>query len=637
MRNDTKRLAALLTALGLPLAGLADPAPPAHKSTQLLPEIVVVGQRVEPAPAITFHETTKLDFEAWNATTVAEALTQTPGVNVQYGADSGEARAWIRGFRDRSVLVLFDGIPVASAFEGTIDLNEIAIDNVSRIVTMVAAPSVIYGTNGIGGVIDVRPAELPAERSVAGRVELGDNDARLFSASYAERLGALGVAAAGSYAEADDYLLSGDYSATQNQPGSRRVNSDYERRSGFLRLSHDSTSLGESALLLNVSDNERGTPPQAGVDDPDYQRLTRSERRTVGFSHSFATLPVALKLFHNDYDYELVTYTDAGYDEVDEIERADDYAFGGKAYATIGLGASNTLVASLAGVEEVYEAEEVFPGADEASLRTYNVALEDEWRLTESVSVALGGIYTFFDQVEIGEDSNAFNPQLVASWQLPGGVALRASAAQRSRFPKLRELYRLRYGNPDLKEEVADSYEIGLRYGFDNGIALDMAVFLIELDGMIDRPTRNSRYQNLEESEISGFEIAAGGWLGERTYLHAGYSLVDAAEELPGGHERQLRSRPEHTVTGELRYRFPNRLLLSLNAIYVDGLHDLDGEDVYRKISSYVVAHVKAAYPLGESLECYASVGNIADTDYEQKLGYPREGRAVRIGLQFDL
>ena len=153
---------------------------------------------------------------------------------------------------------------------------------------------------------------------------------------------------------------------------------------------------------------------------------------------------------------------------------------------------------------------------------------------------------------------------------------------------------------------------------------------------MLTPDARQQRLQRLAKFVEAGWQ-GDMGWLGERTYLHAGYSLVDAAEELPDGGERQLRSRPEHTVTGELRYRFPNRLLLSLNAIYVDGLHDLDGEDVYRKISSYVVAHAKAAYPLGESLECYVSVGNIADTDYEQKIGYPREGRTLRLGIEFEL
>jgi outer membrane cobalamin receptor len=637
MDNKKKYVACLTLGLTPVLPVLAADAAPEQKSTLVLPEIVVVGKRMEGAPAITYHETTQLDFAAWNATTVADALTQTPGVNVQYGAESGEARAWIRGFRDRSVLVLFDGIPVASGFEGTIDLNEIAIENVSRIKTMTAAPSVIYGTNGIGGVIDVVPEAVPDQRRISSRVELGDNDARFYSASFADRMESLGVVAAASHSEADDYRLSGDYTSQENQPGSRRVNSDYQRRNLFLRVSNDSERLGQSAVLLNLSDNERGTPPQAGVDDPDFERLTESKRSTVGLSHTFAALPVAIKLFRNHYDYELVTYTDASYDEIDAIERAEDYAFGGKAYATIGIGQRNTLVASLAAIEEVYEAEEVFPGSDEASLRTYNAALEDEWWVSDDVSIALRGIYTYFDQTEIGESSTAFNPQLVASWQLSSGLSLRASAAQRSRFPKLRELYRLRYGNPDLNEEVANSYEIGLRRQFDNGIGLDMAVFTIDLDGMIDRPTRNSRYQNLDDSEIRGFEVSAGGWVSDQAYLRAGYTLVDAAEELPDGSTRQLRSRPEHTVTGELRYRFPNRLLLSLNAIYVDGLHDLDGDDVYTKIPSYVVAHVKASLPLGDALECYASVGNVADEDYEQKIGYPREGRTVRVGLQFDL
>ena len=636
-KHGKKHLACLALGMTHAVALLAADAAPELKSTLVLPEIVVVGKRMAQAPAITFHETTALDFAAWNATTAADALTRTPGVNVQYGADSGEARAWIRGFRDRSVLVLFDGIPVASGFEGTIDLNEISIENVSRIKTMTAAPSVIYGTNGIGGVIDVVPEALPEERRIASRVEVGDNDARLYSASYADRAESFGILAAASHAEADDFRLSGDHASEVNQPGSRRVNSDYQRRSALLRLSNESQRLGESAVLLNLSDTERGTPPQAGVDDPDFQRLTESKRRTVGLSHSFAAVPVAVKLFHNHYEYELITYTDANYDEIDEIEQAEDYAFGGKAYATIGIGQRNTLVASLAAVEEVYEAQEVFPGADEASLRTYNAALEDEWWIRDNVSIGLGAIYTYFDQIEIGESSSAINPQVVASWQLSNGLSLRASAAQRSRFPKLRELYRLRYGNPDLQEEVANSYEIGLRHQLDNGLGLDMAVFTIDLDGMIDRPTRNSPYQNLDDSEIKGFELSASGWVSEQVYLLAGYSLVDAAEELPDGSTRQLRSRPEHTVTGELRYRFPNRLLLSLNAIYVDGLHDLDGDDVYTKISSYVVAHLKASLPLTEVLECYASVGNLADADYEQKLGYAREGRTLRVGLEFEL
>ncbi len=72
-KNEHGRKHLVCLALGLthvvPL--FAADAAPELKSTLVLPEIVVVGKRMAQAPAITYHETTALDFAAWNATTVA--------------------------------------------------------------------------------------------------------------------------------------------------------------------------------------------------------------------------------------------------------------------------------------------------------------------------------------------------------------------------------------------------------------------------------------------------------------------------------------------------------------------------------------------------------------------------------------
>ena len=122
-----------------------------------LPQIIVEGKRPEAPPSLIVRKVDIEDIEASNSHTVGEALTYVPGVNVQYGGTSGDARAWIRGYRDRDVLVLFDGIPVASGFEGTIDLNEIAVQRVASVDVIKSAPSVIYGTNAVGGVISVVP------------------------------------------------------------------------------------------------------------------------------------------------------------------------------------------------------------------------------------------------------------------------------------------------------------------------------------------------------------------------------------------------------------------------------------------------------------------------------------------------
>jgi outer membrane cobalamin receptor len=148
-----------------------------------LPRIIVEGKRPEAPPSLIVRKLDFEDFVATNSHTVGEALIYVPGVNVQVGGTSGDARAWVRGYRDRDVLVLFDGIPVASGFEGTIDLNEIAVQRVASIDVIKSAPSVIYGTNAVGGVISVVPETGVSGSFLDGTLELGSDDARFAHAS----------------------------------------------------------------------------------------------------------------------------------------------------------------------------------------------------------------------------------------------------------------------------------------------------------------------------------------------------------------------------------------------------------------------------------------------------------------------
>jgi outer membrane cobalamin receptor len=83
-----------------------------------LPNVVVIGKRVAAPPTIIVREASETDFIEWNVRTAAGALARTPGVNVQIGGSSGDASPWIRGFRDRDILVLFDRILEQSLFQG---------------------------------------------------------------------------------------------------------------------------------------------------------------------------------------------------------------------------------------------------------------------------------------------------------------------------------------------------------------------------------------------------------------------------------------------------------------------------------------------------------------------------------------
>jgi outer membrane cobalamin receptor len=600
----------------------------------LLPEILVTAKRAEAPATLIVREVTPTDIAALNAHTAGDALRLVPGVNVQYGGGSGDARAWIRGFRDRDTLVMVDGIPVASAFEGTVDLNEIAVSSLSHINVVKTAPSVIYGVNGMAGIIDIipRPRVQGSELKVAA--EIGENSSRLYRASYEAGSSSLSYFLSGSHQSADDYRLADSFDGALYQPPGKRVNSDFERNNFSLYLNAGDLPLGDSSVFYSVSDVERGVMPQSGVSDPDFERLQKSLRQTLGLAHRFGALPISVKAYYNGYESELAVYTDASYSEIDEIEKADDYSLGGKLYGTIQTSENNTVVVSGMLNRDVYKAEGVLNDTDRVELNTYNLSAENQYWLNRRLSVAAGGIFTWFKQEQSGEELTAFNPQLSVAYQFSQALSVRASAAQRTRFPRLRELYRRRYGNPELSEQSAENYELAMQYTSRGQITYDAALFYSELEDLIERPDRKSLYQNLDSVTIRGVEAAAGGWLNESWWGRLAYTYVDAAEDLPNGGERQLRSRPKHTAMAELRWQLPHGVLWSINGQYVSGLHDVDEESVYRELDSFFVVDTRVAWDITSQVQSYLAVSNAADENYEHKLGYPREGRAFRVGLE---
>ena len=93
-----------------------DPQPASTDASPFpMPEILVTGRPIDAPRSVVVREATAQDMSAWNARTAGDALPYVPGVNVLYGGSSGDARIWIRGFRERDLLLLFDGVPIAGA------------------------------------------------------------------------------------------------------------------------------------------------------------------------------------------------------------------------------------------------------------------------------------------------------------------------------------------------------------------------------------------------------------------------------------------------------------------------------------------------------------------------------------------
>jgi iron complex outermembrane receptor protein len=599
-----------------------------------LPEIVVRASARRLPATQPVRVSNQADFKAWNSKTAADALTYTPGVNVLVGGSSATASPWIRGYRDRDILITYDGIPLGDSLEGAVDLNQVALAQIARIRVLKNAPSVIFGPGAPGGVIVIEPeGALPDGFFAEGEAAIGSNQRRFIHTDLGH--GALDShwSMSVQHDAANDFSLSDEYSGALNQPPGRRVNSDYARSSLLFQASFDQSPLGESRLLYNFAEDEFGLPLEAGVPDPDFERILLSRRNTLGFSNAFRAWPVSLKLYLNDYDYELGIYADASYAKPVEIEQANDRGHGARLFSVTDWSPANSFVWMGGAQSNRFEAQ----GDPSRETREYSFAREHQYESPARSSLAAGLIYTRFEQVQTGRELDSLDPQVAVGWRLSERLDLHASVAQRTRFPKIRELYRKRYGNPNLNEQTSLNVEVGLTLRHATGLQSDLSVFHDRIDGLIERPDRRSTYQNLNRVSYQGLEAQTGGWLSEAHFARVSLALLEAEESAPGGRTRQLRSRPEQVWTMEYRYRLAVGGELSLTALRVTGLHDLDADDVYVELKPYWVGDLRYSHRIRRGFRGYLAVSNLADEDYQQRFGYPRPGRQIMLGLTYRL
>ncbi len=119
-----------------------------------LGEVVVTAKQEAVNLATTVTEVSLEDIQERGAQTVAEALEQLPAVDVQKGG-KGQAFVSLRGFDQKDVKVLIDGVPALETYYGTVDLSMLPIEAVSKITVTKGASSLLYGANTMGGVVNI--------------------------------------------------------------------------------------------------------------------------------------------------------------------------------------------------------------------------------------------------------------------------------------------------------------------------------------------------------------------------------------------------------------------------------------------------------------------------------------------------
>ena len=151
MSLKSKEITALLAVLALTGAGSVSAETPVYTLKGITVTANRQAERLQDVPA-NVQVVTEKDIQKRNVQNTAQAVAMVTGVSA---SQSVEGTVNLRGYDSRNILVLVDGQPMNTAWNGDVDWNMIPVENIRKIEVVSGGQSALYGGRAVGGVINI--------------------------------------------------------------------------------------------------------------------------------------------------------------------------------------------------------------------------------------------------------------------------------------------------------------------------------------------------------------------------------------------------------------------------------------------------------------------------------------------------
>jgi|CXWL01.1.fsa_nt_gi vitamin B12 transporter len=588
----------LLLAAGL--VGGTTPVLAADPPPLQVEETLVVTASADPEPIRTLSTAVDVidaaEIEARQASEILDLLATVPGLTVlQSGSPGKAASVFTRGTNSNHTLFLWNGIELNDPVLGGFDSAFLPTDGVERIEVVRGPYSALWGSQAIGGVIQVLTR---SESGTTLRLEAGD-------AGYARA----GLAAGWRFGDGLGLDLVGHL-----RQGDGEVENDfYDGGELAARLGwrpRDSVSVG---LVARGGESTIGVPFDFfGTPSPRREQARQSAELALPVEVQAGPWALSGRLLRATTDLQFRDPDDPFAKSRGETERT-----GARAVATHHF--DEGLWAAVGGDWEEERA---------TSVDAFGPGLGDDRAETWS---AFGAVHRSTDRwsVELGvrrDEHDAFGGETSAKlgaalrW---GAVRLRGSWGEGFRAPSLGDLYFPGFGNPDLQPERSRSAEVGL--DFDRGpFAVAASLFDNEQEDLIVFDFVRGIPLNVGRARSRGVE-AEVRFTRPRWSVRANGTFQDAENRDTGS---GLLRRPERAGNLVATFR-PADDWTAFGVLRHVGARPDFGAD----LPAFTTLTLGAAWRASERLEPFARLENALDREYEEVAGFPSPGRRFVGGL----
>ena len=630
-----------------------------------LGEIIVSGESPRVVESISTVDTvTAEDIRRSSARNLNEAIKLLPGVYIRTGGD-GTPGIDIRGLRTRQVILLLDGVPINSAIDGQFDPSTIDVANIERIKVTRGTSSLLYGTGGTAGVINIITKSGGKPLQVDALAEFGEEGTRRGQISAGKGGDDWNTFVSASGYHRDSFKLSDDYdpvpvtgapNPNNFQPGGDRINSDRTDSNLYANFLWRGLPRTEVGISGGYRKGYYGKPAEVrdftGGDADPFARRPRFERLDdyEGFSLDLTgkykfQIPLTLQptLFFNRLDELTNNYDNADF-QTQNINRSfrqstrSDIA-GANLQASYDMMEHGLSSAAINCRHEQWDARGFQRIAGNAlqtilideSADICSFSYEHELKLFDRFGLTGGAGYAWQDRPSGDDDGLTY---LVGGYyDLFPGTRIHVSHSHLIRFPTLRDLFEPGRANPNLESEKTDHYEAGIQHEFSQFPAgLGITVFRIDAEDFIETDS-NGIAQNVEEDRFEGVEVTAETRPLDSLTLRAAYTFLESRNLSTGVTNRDLQNRPQHQLSVETLYQFPWDMHLYLAWLHIEGNLDLSRQTPIRsrETGNYDVLDLKVEKNFGNA-SVYARALNLLDEDYVESAGFPAPGRTVLVG-----
>lgn len=595
-------------------------------------DIAKVGDSITVVDATQVRESQKL--------MVSDLLTTTPGVMAsRNGGYGGTTSLRIRGAEDHHTVVLIDGVKLndpSSPGGGFNFANLMIADDIARIEIVRNAQSTLWGSQAIGGVVNILTTEPAGPLATATDVEAGSYETGRVTARVQQGNDRLGWRLGGHYFTTDGVsALDEDLGGSEtdgyrnygfNSRGVWRVTDAVtaELRSYWWRGRNDFDSISPAADTREYSTTKEWVS-YAGVKIDSLQG--RLQHR-IGVAYTDTD--------RNNRDPDAVV--EETFDAFGQNLRYDyqgTWALLDNTTAVFGLEHERSKLSTASPSESD---PDPIPLKRDVDLDGAYAQLQ--FTPTRTVTLTAGARYD--DHESFGGHAST---HAAIAWSATGSTIVRGSYGDGFKAPTLYQLYS-EYGTPDLNPEEGETWDIGIEQRLlGDRVTASLTHFNRETTNMIDFVscgTSSPRcaaqpygyYENVARTEADGVEAGLKARLTPHWLLDANYTRLDAvnAARASSNFGNDLPRRPRESAYAELKYRWSMPLVTSVAAQYVGRSYD-NAANTF-KLDEYVLVDLRAEYAINDMLNLYGRVENVFDEDYATARNYGSIGRGAYVGVR---